>query len=68
MNGFGENMAWKLWMNGMKNRALINLAPSSIKNVVFSKVFSKSWSKRRTEIVFAKENFSQLWKAYKNEA
>jgi L-lactate dehydrogenase complex protein LldF len=66
LNGFQENMGWKLWQKGMMSRKLIGLAGRGIKNKVFHSVFSKSWAYRREEIDFPKQTFQQMFSEKKN--
>jgi L-lactate dehydrogenase complex protein LldF len=67
LNGFQENMGWKMWQKGMMNRKIIGLAGQGIKNKVFHSVFSKSWANRREEIQFPKQTFQQLYLKYKSK-
>jgi L-lactate dehydrogenase complex protein LldF len=61
LNGFQENIAWKMWQKGMMNRKLIGLAGAGIKNKVFHTVFSKSWANRRSDIHFPAQTFQQMY-------
>jgi len=65
LNGFEENMVWKMWKIAMLNRGLMNTAGAGIKNTVVNKVFSKSWGEGRGELHFAPKSFNQMWKERK---
>lgn len=65
LNGFQEDMAWKMWQKGMMNRKMIGLVGSGIKNKVFQTVFRQTWSKRRSEIEFPKQTFQQMYLQHK---
>lgn len=65
LNGFQEDMAWKIWQKGMMNRKMIGLVGSGIKNKVFQTVFRQTWSKRRSEIEFPKQTFQQMYLQHK---
>jgi L-lactate dehydrogenase complex protein LldF len=62
LNGFSENMSWKLWRRGMLSRTLMNSAGAGIKNMMLEKVFGSTWLKRRSGTHFAPKSFNKLWK------
>lgn len=62
MNGFQENMSWKLWRRGMLSRRLMNSAGAGIKNMMLEKVFGSTWLNRRSGTHFAPKSFNKLWK------
>ncbi|MEI8279007.1 MAG: LutB/LldF family L-lactate oxidation iron-sulfur protein [Bacteroidota bacterium] len=62
LNGFKENMSWKIWRRGMLSRMLMNSAGAGIKDKMFKKLFSATWSQHRTDLEFAPKSFNQLWK------
>ena len=62
LNGFQENMSWKVWKRGMQSRMLMNSAGASLKNKMFKKLFSSVWSQHRSDIHFAPKSFNQMWK------
>lgn len=57
---FGEKTAWKLWKQAMLNRSLMNIAPSKTKSWVVN-TFVKDWKKNRSNMVFPKQSFNQMW-------
>jgi L-lactate dehydrogenase complex protein LldF len=61
LNGFKENMAWKVWKKGMMSRTLMNAAGSGIKNLLFNKLFGHTWSAHHTPIHFPPKTFQALW-------
>ena len=65
LNGFSENIGWKLWQQAMTNRMLMNAANASLKGKVMNKMFKDSWAEHRGKIQFAKKSFNQLWKERK---
>lgn len=62
LNGFSENMSWKLWRRGMLSRRLMNSAGAGVKNMMLEKVFGKTWLNRRSGTHFAPKSFNKLWK------
>lgn len=58
---FGEKMAWKFWKRAMLNRRFMNAGSGSVKTWVVNK-FMKDWKKHRSDLVFPKKSFNQLWK------
>jgi L-lactate dehydrogenase complex protein LldF len=65
LNGFSENMAWKVWRKGMLSRSLMNSAGPKLKNMMLQKVFGDSWLNRRAGTHFADKSFNKLWKERK---
>lgn len=65
LNGFQENMGWKLWKRAMLSRTLMNSAGTGIKNKVVNKLFHESWVADRGELRFAPRTFNQMWKERK---
>jgi L-lactate dehydrogenase complex protein LldF len=61
-----ERFGFRLWMKAMKNRKLLNLPGSGLKNFMVSFIFKNSWSKRREDIHVAPKSFQQLWKERKS--
>lgn len=68
LNGFSENISWKLWKRAMLSRSLMDSASLVLKEAVVNKLFKKSWGLRRGEIKFAKKSFRQLWKERNSES
>lgn len=66
LNGFQENMGWKLWKRAMLSRTLMNSAGAGIKNKVVNKLFHESWVADRGELHFAPRTFNQMWKDRKS--
>ncbi|MBA3827957.1 MAG: iron-sulfur cluster-binding protein [Taibaiella sp.] len=62
LNGFQENMGWKLWKVAMLRRGLMNSANGNMKDKVVNALFKNSWGKERTALHFPKKSFNQLWK------
>lgn len=65
-SSFGERMAWKLWKHAMLNRRTMNAGNSTIKNWVVNS-FVKEWKRNRSEIVFPKKSFNQMWTEMKGK-
>lgn len=65
MNGFSENMGWKLWRKGMMSRTMMNAAGPGFKNMMLNKVFGETWLNRRSGTHFAEKSFNKLWKERK---
>lgn len=59
-----ENLAWKLWRQGMLSRKLMDSAGPGIKNFMLRKVFGKTWLHRRKGTEFAEKNFGELWRQH----
>ncbi|MCU0417633.1 MAG: LutB/LldF family L-lactate oxidation iron-sulfur protein [Cytophagaceae bacterium] len=57
-----EKVGFKLWVRAMKNRSLMNMPGSTIKNFLLHQIFKHTWSKRREVIEVAPKSFQQLWK------
>ena len=62
LNGRAEDIAWKLWRQGMKSRRLMNSAGAGMKNMLFNRVFGATWMHRRSGMEFAPKSFNALWK------
>jgi L-lactate dehydrogenase complex protein LldF len=62
LNGFSENMSWRLWRDAMMSRRILNSAGAGLKNKVVNKLFKNSWGKSRGEIHFAATSFNKMWK------
>ncbi|MCB2409411.1 LutB/LldF family L-lactate oxidation iron-sulfur protein [Hymenobacter lucidus] len=61
-----EQRAITLWLHGMKHRWLWDMAPTSGKNWVLSRLLGETgWNKRREGLQIAPKSFKQLWKARK---
>jgi L-lactate dehydrogenase complex protein LldF len=56
-----ENMVWYFWEKAMLNRNTMNRGSAKLKNLGFSTIFSKSWSKRRAALKFSPKTFNQEW-------
>jgi L-lactate dehydrogenase complex protein LldF len=56
-----EKIGWKLWKQAMMRRRLMNMGTSGIKNKVVNSMI-KGWKEHRSEIVFPKKSFNQLWR------
>jgi len=65
LNGFSENMGWKLWRKGMMSRTMMNAAGPGFKNMMLNKVFGETWLNRRAGTHFAEKSFNKLWKERK---
>lgn len=65
LNGFSENMGWKLWRKGMMSRTMMNAAGPGFKNMMLNKVFGETWLNRRAGTHFADKSFNKLWKERK---
>lgn len=62
LNGFKENMSWRLWRDAMMSRRLLNAAGAGMKNKVVNSLFKESWGRHRGAIQFAEKSFNKLWK------
>ena len=56
-----ERTAWKLWKNAMLHRSLMNMAPAGMKGWVINR-FVKEWKAHRSDLVFPKKTFNQMWR------
>jgi len=56
-----ERMAWRFYKRGMLHRSLMNGASGKLKNILFKKLFHKSWGERRADPVFPNKSFNQQW-------
>ena len=62
LNGFKENITWRLWRDAMMSRSILNSAGHSIKNKVVNKLFKDTWGLHRGAIQFADRSFNKMWK------
>ena len=60
-SSFSERTGWKFWKKAMLNRNLMNMGNARIKNWVVNKLL-KGWKEHRSEMIFPKKSFNQLWK------
>jgi L-lactate dehydrogenase complex protein LldF len=65
-SSFGERMAWKFWKSAMLRRSLMNKGSAKMKNWVIN-TFVSSWKTNRTELLFPKKSFNQLWREQKSK-
>ena len=61
MNSFTEKAAWKLWKIASLNRKMMNLGNGDLKNKVVNGLF-KGWKENRSDLVFSKKSFNEMWK------
>ena len=61
MNSFTEKAAWKLWKIASLNRKMMNLGNGNLKNKVVNGLF-KGWKENRSDLVFSKKTFNEMWK------
>lgn len=62
LNGFTENMSWKLWKRAMLSRTLMNTANAGMKGKIVNSLFKKNWVDARGKMEFAPKSFNQMWK------
>ena len=62
LNGFKENMTWRLWRDAMMSRSILNAAGAGMKSKIVNKIFKDSWGKHRGAIQFADRSFNKMWK------
>lgn len=67
LNGWQENMSWKIWKKGMLSRGLMNMAGGGLKTKLVNRIFRDSWSHRREPLQFPAKSFNQLWKERKKQ-
>jgi L-lactate dehydrogenase complex protein LldF len=60
-SAFAERIAWKMWKQAMLRRSLMNTGSSKMKNWVVNNLL-KGWKEHRSEMVFPKKSFNQMWK------
>lgn len=58
---FAERMGWRMWKQAMLRRSWMNMGTSQMKNWVVNSLL-KNWKEHRSEMVFPKKSFNQLWK------
>ena len=61
MNSFTEKAAWKLWKIASLNRKMMNLGNGDLKNKAVNGLF-KGWKENRSDLVFSKKTFNEMWK------
>ena len=61
MNSFTEKAAWKLWKIASLNRKMMNLGNGAFKNKAVNGLF-KGWKENRSDLVFSKKTFNEMWK------
>lgn len=57
-----EKIGWNIWTKISRRRALMNWPGGWVKNIFITKLFRKSWGKRRSLPSFARKTFNQLRK------
>ncbi len=57
-----ENQFWKYWQDAMLRRWVVNLAPATVKEWGFKRLFAENWGKSHEMPEFPKQTFSELWK------
>ncbi len=62
-----EKVMFLTWKKMMLNRKLMNAGSGDVKNWVFKVFVSKIWGKDRELPMFPKKNFSQQWKARRQQ-
>ena len=62
LNGFKENMSWRLWQDAMMRRMIMNMGSPALKSRIFNKLFHTTWVLHRGEIEFAPKSFNKMWK------
>jgi L-lactate dehydrogenase complex protein LldF len=62
LNGFTENISWRLWRDAMMSRRIMNAAGGSLKTRVVNGLFKNSWAVHRGDIQFAEKSFNKMWK------
>ena len=60
LNSFAEKAAWKLWKIASLNRKMMNLGNGDLKNKVVNGLF-KGWKENRSDLVFSKKTFNEMW-------
>ena len=61
LNSFAEKAAWKIWKIASLNRKMMNLGNGNLKNKVVNGLF-KGWKENRSDLVFSKKTFNEMWK------
>jgi L-lactate dehydrogenase complex protein LldF len=61
LSSFAEKAAWKLWKIASLNRKMMNLGNGDLKNKLVNGLF-KGWKENRTDLVFSKKTFNEMWK------
>lgn len=62
LNGMKENNTWKIWMQAMLSRRIMNIGSASIKGKIVNKLFHDNWVRQRGDLHFAPKSFNKLWK------
>lgn len=66
-SSFIERISWKVWKQAMLHRKMMNLAGGKMKSWALN-TFVKDWKKQRSELIFPKKSFNQLWRdKFRNE-
>ena len=61
MTTFSERMAWRLWKMASLKRGMMNMTSGGLKTKLVNKLF-KDWNKHRSELIFSKKTFNEMWK------
>ena len=61
MTTFSERMAWRLWKMASLKRGMMNMTNGGLKTKLVNKLF-KDWNKHRSELIFSKKTFNEMWK------
>lgn len=62
-----EKLAFKMWTKAMKNRRLMDLVPTSLKNMALKMILKDTWSRKREPLQVAPKPFGKLWKEYQKK-
>lgn len=61
-----DKMTMKGWRVVMKNRSLMNIGSSRLKNYILKSFFKKTWGPHRTLPEISRQSFNKMWKTKKN--
>jgi L-lactate dehydrogenase complex protein LldF len=57
-----EKLGFGMWKRAMKNRTLMNIFGSRVKNIALNMMLKNNWNKKRTAPKLAPKSFNELWK------
>ncbi|RDC64924.1 LutB/LldF family L-lactate oxidation iron-sulfur protein [Adhaeribacter pallidiroseus] len=62
-----EKLTFKMWARAMKNRRMMDLVPTRMKNMALRFILKDTWSRKREPLQVAPKSFGKLYKEYQKK-